>query len=124
MLNTYIRKKIYKISVNFFLFLHGPSLQSADRLPTFTQSFAYFSGGPFWNYFSGGPSMLISINDDRCFTDNMLRTSVEIIFIIEKPRSHSALFTGMMIDEEYRRFNLGNLSYSKVRKILSQEADT
>ena len=46
----------------------------------------------------------------------MLRTSVSMVFIIEKPLSHSALLTGMIIDEEYRLFNLGNLSYSKVRK--------
>ena len=68
--------------------------------------------------------MLININDDICFTDNMLRKSVQIIFMIEKPLSHSALLIGTIIDEEYRRFNLGNLSCSKVWKILSQEADT
>ena len=101
------------VSVDFFSFLHGPYSQFADHLPTFTHSFAYSFG---WNSFSGGPSMLININDDRCFTDNMLRTSVQMIFMIEKPLSHSALLTVMIIDEEYRRFNLGNLSCSKVQK--------
>ena len=47
-----------------------------------------------------------------------------MMFMIEKLHSHSALLTGMIIDEEYRCFNLGNLSCSKVWKILSQEEDT
>ena len=68
--------------------------------------------------------MLININDDRFFAYNILCTSVQMIFLIEKPVSNSALLKGMIIDKEYRRFNLGNLRCSKVRKILSQEAKT
>ena len=72
-------------------FLEGPAVESASLRPLANQERTYGKQSKFGK---GGPTIDISIRDDRCEIVTVLLREVQMMFILLKARSHSAVLTG------------------------------
>ena len=72
-------------------FLEGPAVELASIRPLANQLRTYGKQSKFGK---GGPTIVISIRDDRCGIVIVLLREVQMMFISLKARSHSAVLTG------------------------------
>ena len=72
-------------------FLEGPAVELASLRPLANQDRTY---GKQSRFGKGSPTIDISIRDDRCDIVIVLLREVQMIFILLKAHSHSAVLTG------------------------------